>query len=198
MPRQSREKSGTGIYQMIIRTVPLIVSGILLAYLISSCSGTRINSSEPTEDSIVVLSTIVRHSDDDIQYFIQLRNEHIFLTDGNYLHHLYEDKYCGKYKDYNAFLSYLLDKPSYIEMEDSINNYCYYYATFIEDKVISTYYIRYGLESLQKQYCEKEKDKIKIKSNFASTKLTIAYYHWLNGYVYHFGGMSGYEYLSKM
>ena len=25
MPRQSREKSGTGIYQMIIRTVPLIV-----------------------------------------------------------------------------------------------------------------------------------------------------------------------------
>ena len=24
MPRQSREKSGTGIYQMIIRTVPLI------------------------------------------------------------------------------------------------------------------------------------------------------------------------------
>ena len=26
MPRQSREKSGTGIYQMIIRTVPLIVN----------------------------------------------------------------------------------------------------------------------------------------------------------------------------
>ena len=78
------------------------ISGILLAYLISSCSGTRINSSEPTEDSIVVLSTIVRHSDDDIQYFIQLRNEHIFLTDGNYLHHLYEDKYCGKYKDYKV------------------------------------------------------------------------------------------------
>ena len=30
MPRQSREKSGTGIYQMIIRTVPLIVLKKLL------------------------------------------------------------------------------------------------------------------------------------------------------------------------
>ena len=82
-------------------------------------------------------------------------------------------------------------------MEESVNNYCYYYNKFIEDKDISTYYIRNGLYYLQEHYCEKEKDKIIIKSNSASTRLTIAYYHWLNGYVYHFGGMSGYEYLSK-
>ena len=32
MPRQSREKSGTGIYQMIIRTVPLIHDSCPLLY----------------------------------------------------------------------------------------------------------------------------------------------------------------------
>ena len=31
MPRQSREKSGTGIYQMIIRTVPLILVEVVNA-----------------------------------------------------------------------------------------------------------------------------------------------------------------------
>jgi hypothetical protein len=34
MPRQSREKSGTGIYQMIIRTVPLIVEILQIVNII--------------------------------------------------------------------------------------------------------------------------------------------------------------------
>ena len=169
------------------------IKGYLLMLLISSCMGKTTKPSEIEEDSIVELSIIKHHEDDYKQYFIQANGGRIYLTDGFNLHRLYNDMYRD-ILEYNNYLSSLLDSLADVKLEDSVCQY--YYDSFFEDKEISAYYHRKGLKSLQKRYCSKERDYLVIKPTSVDKKLTIAYYHWINGYIYHFGGVSGFEHLS--
>lgn len=171
------------------------MKGYLLIFLISSCVGKTTESSEIEIDSLVELSIMKHHDDDYKQYFIYSYGGRIYLTDGSYLHKLYNDRYRNKI-EYNHYLSSLLDSLADVKLEDSFSQY--YYDSFIEDKEVSAYYHKKGLKSLQKRYCSKEGDYLVIKPTSVDKKLTIAYYHWINGYVYHFGGLSGFEYLSKI
>lgn len=171
----------------------------MLMFLLSSCFGQRTESMETGNDSLVNLSKIKHFSDETVQYFIHSTDGYIYITDGNFLHQLFNDKYLYEIENYNAFLSFLLKNPVNIKLENSAKNYRYYNISFTEDREISAYYKRKGLRPLQKKYCTYKKDKNRLffKSLPVNTKLTIAYYHWLNGYTYYSECITGDEYLSK-
>lgn len=171
---------------------------LLFVLLLSSCSGKRTKSTISDEDSLVNLPVMKHYyNEEGKQYFIRSVDGRIYITDGHYLHHLYDDKYSNEIKDYNIFLSSLSKKPVNIILEDSVSHYRYYTDSFSEDKEISSYYKKNGLTALQKKYCicNKDHSELFFKPLPVNKKLTIAYYHWINGYIYQYGGMSGYEYL---
>ena len=178
----------------------LYIKFFLFVLLLLSCSGKRTKPLMTDEDSLVNLPLMKHYyNEEGKQFFIRSVDGRIYITDGHYLHHLFDDKYSNEIKDYDIFLSSLSKSPVNIILEDSVVHYRYYTDSFIEDKEISSFYKKNGLKALQKKYCIYNKDHSKLffKPLSVNKKLTIAYYHWINGYVYHHECISGAEYISK-
>ena len=178
----------------------LNIKVLLFVFLLLSCSGKHTKPLMSDEDSLVSLPVMKHYyNEEGKQFFIRSVDWRIYITDGHYLHHLFDDKYSNKIKDYDTFLSSLSKSPVNIVFEDSGAHYRYYADSFTEDKEISSYYIKNGLTALQKKYCIYDKDHSELffKPLPVNKKLTIAYYHWINGYIYQHGDVSGYECLMK-
>jgi hypothetical protein len=178
--------------------IKLYIKFLLFISVLLSCSDKRTIPLKSSDDSLVTLPVMKHYYDEEgKQYFIRSIDGRIYITDGHYLHHFFDDKYCNVIKDYDTFLSSLSNEPVNINLDDSVNHFRYYVNSFTVDKEISVYYEKKGLIALQKKYCIYDKDNSKLffKPLPANKKLTIAYYHWINGYKYQYGGVSGYEYL---
>lgn len=176
----------------------LYIEFLLFVLLLLSCSSKRTKSLNPDEDSVVNLPVMKHYyKEAGKQYFVRSIDGRIYITDGAYLHYLFDDKYSNEIKDYDTFLSLLSKSPVNIIFEDSVAHHQYYYDSFTEDKEISSYYKKNGLIALQKKYCiyDKDQNELFFKPLPVNKKLTIAYYHWINGYVYYNECMSGAEYI---
>ena len=159
-----------------------VVLPILLMIFFVACSGQNSSSSQETDVNVL---EPMKYDDEFVQYFVKGESGRIYITLGNNLRQLYENKYKKTYCCYKDFIDAITDnlfKPSF---DSSEKNICYFDYSFKIDSKVIQLYKKYGLGYILSKYCIKEKEKIHFKTKYEQDfKYTIAYCFWINGYVF--------------
>ena len=173
---------------------------ISIVSLIVSCG--NFNSGHTSEkcendDKNVELAILKHYSDDLTQYYINNADGYTYITNGCYLHQLYESSINPQKGDYSDVVQFITSEGVEMPMTDPRTDFCFYDERFVIETGILKYCEKYGVSSLLKKYCKHENGFLRFKNLSNNAKKTIAYCASKEGYYYAYGGYSGDEYLYR-
>ncbi len=153
-----------------------------LALIILSCNSKGPNISGKTIKSISKISPGLPSMYSQLFMFVSLGNDEIGCTDLNILNEVYSKYYLNRYKDFEMFLSDVLNQKRNLSHQELGNRNVSYFTL---NKAISEKYRDHSVVGLINEYCIKKSEtawSIKTAYKGKSYLYSVLYFLFINNY----------------